>query len=199
MNAADALISALRRHNGHASSPELQSQLGVSQPTVSRLLAPLLASGLVVKVGAARAQRYLLPREVPGVGRQLLIHQVQPEGTLQVFGTLYPLVGGGFWMDEADKIHGQSAFHPSLPWFLMDTRPQGFLGRAFAQMHSDLALPPYLAHWSDDHILLALVGAGEDLPGNLLIGSASLDRYSNRESKCGFLNDLEVVCKSVDQ
>jgi HipA-like C-terminal domain len=177
MNSTDPLISALRRHNGYASSPELQSQLAVSQPTVSRLLAPLLASGLVVKVGAARAQRYLLPRDVPGVGRQLLIHQVQPEGALQVFGMLYPLVGGGFWMDEADKTHGQSAFHPSVPWFLMDTRPQGFLGRAFAQAHADLDLPSHMAHWSDDQILLALVRAGEDLPGNLLIGGASLDRY----------------------
>jgi hypothetical protein len=177
MDLADTLIATLRRHNGHATSPELQAQLGVSQPTVSRLLAPLLASGQVVKVGAARAQRYLLPRDVPGVGRQVLIHQVLASGELQNFGTLYPLSGGGFWMDEADKAHGRSEFHPSLPWFLMDTRPQGFLGRAFAQAHAELALPSHLAHWSDDHILLALVHAGEDLPGNLLIGSASLDRY----------------------
>jgi len=173
----DSLLAALRRHNGHANSPELQARLGVSQPTVSRLLAPLLASGQVIKVGAARAQRYLLPRDVPGVGRQVLIHQVLPSGEVQRFGTLYPLVGGGFWMDEVDKQHGQSEFHPSLPWFLMDTRPQGFLGRAFTQAHPKLNLPPHLAHWSDDHILLALVRAGEDLPGNLLVGSASLDRY----------------------
>ncbi len=173
----DPLIAALRRHNGHASSPELQARLGVSQPTVSRLLAPLLAAGQVVKVGAARAQRYLLPRDVPGVGRRVLIHQVLPSGEVQRFGTLYPLVGGGFWMDETDKVHGQSAFHPSLPWFLMDTRPQGFLGRGFAQAHAELGLPPHLTYWSDDHILLALVRAGEDLPGNLLVGSASLDRY----------------------
>lgn len=177
MTTADSLIAALRRHNGHASSPELQQQLGVSQPTVSRLLAPLLALGQVVKVGAARAQRYLLPRDVPGVGRQISIHQVPASGEPQRLGTLYPLAGGGFWMDEVDKVHGQSAFHPSLPWFLMDTRPQGFMGRAFLQTHPDLALPPHLAHWNDDHILLALVRAGEDLPGNLLVGAASLDRY----------------------
>jgi hypothetical protein len=102
---------------------------------------------------------------------------VLPSGELQNFGTLYPLAGGGFWMEEVDKAHGRSEFHLSLPWFLMDTRPQGFLGRAFAQAHAELALPSHLAHWSDDHILLALVRAGEDLPGNLLIGSASLDRY----------------------
>lgn len=177
MNPADALMAGLRSQDGHASARELQARLGVSQPTVSRLLAPLLASGQVVKVGAARAQRYLLPREVPGVGCQVPIHQVLPSGEVQRFGTLYPLVGGGFWMDEADKAHGQSAFHSSLPWFLMDTRPQGFLGRAFAQAHPELPLPAQLAYWSDDHILLALVRAGEDLPGNLLVGNASLDRY----------------------
>lgn len=194
MTDAENLIAALRRQNGHASSPELQAQLGVSQPTVSRLLAPLLATGQVVKVGAARAQRYLLSRDVPGVGRQVLIHQVQPGGELQVFGTLYPLIGGGFWMEEADKSHGQSAFHPSLPWFLMDTRPQGFLGRAFVQAHPDLALPSHLAHWSDEHILLALVCAGEDLPGNLLVGAASLDRYLARplgQSATAVVNDPE--------
>lgn len=173
----DPVIAALQRHNGHASSPELQERLGVSQPTASRLLAPLLASGQVVKVGAARAQRYLLPRDVPGVGRHLFIHQVLPGGDLQRFGTLYPLVGGGFWMDEEDKVHGRSEFHASLPWFLMDSRPQGFLGRGFAQAHAELALPPHLAHWSDEHILLALVRAGEDVSGNLLVGAASLDRY----------------------
>ena len=33
----------------------------------------------------------------------------------------------------------------------------------------------------------------------VLCASGELCWYSNRESKCGFLNDLEVVCKSVDQ
>ena len=91
----------------------------------------MLATGQVVKVGAARAQRYLLPRDIAGIGKQVLVHQVQPSGDLQRLGTLYPLVGGGFWMEEDDKVHGQSAYHDSIPWFLMDTRPQGFLGRAF--------------------------------------------------------------------
>ena len=194
MASTNTLISALRRHNGHASSSDLQTQLGTSQSTVSRLLAPLLSSGQVVKVGAARAQRYLLLRDVPGVGRQVLIHQVHSDGEVQGFGTLYPLAGGGFWMEEADKSHGQSAFHPSLPWFLMDTRPQGFLGRAFVQVHPDLALPSHLAHWRDEHILLALVCAGEDLPGNLLVGAASLDRYLARplgQSATPVVNDPE--------
>ncbi|HEX5737811.1 MAG TPA: type II toxin-antitoxin system HipA family toxin YjjJ [Hydrogenophaga sp.] len=172
-----ALLSALRSQGGHATSSDLQQRLGVSQPTVSRALSPALASGLVVKVGAGRSQRYLLPRTVEGVGSLVLIHAIQADGTLAPFGTLYPLNPGGYWMDEIDKIHGQSAFHESLPWFLYDMRPQGFLGRAFAGQHPGLHLPPQLLHWSDDHILKALVNAGEDLPGNLLLGASAFDRY----------------------
>ena len=174
-----SLLGALRQAGGHATSPQLQAALRVSQPTVSRALRPLLASGAVVKVGAGRAQRYLLPREVEGAGRQVAVHEVTPEGALRPFGTLYPLAGGGFWMDEADKAHGSSAFHDSLPWFLYDMRPQGFLGRGFAAAHPALSLPANLQHWSDDHILKALVNAGEDLPGNLILGAAAFDRFLN--------------------
>ncbi len=171
------LLASLRQMGGSASSPDLQARLGVSQPTVSRLLAPLLADGQVVAVGAARARRYLLLREVPGVGRQVPVHAVQPDGSVGFFGTLYPLAPDGFWMDEADREHGQSARHDSLPWFLYDMRPQGFLGRGFVGRHTALQLPANLSHWSDDHILKALVNAGEDLPGNLLVGAAAFDRF----------------------
>jgi uncharacterized membrane protein len=68
---ADATLQALRRQGGVLSSAELQAQLGVSQPTVSRVLKPLVQSGQVRKVGAARSQRYVLPRSVPGVGSQV--------------------------------------------------------------------------------------------------------------------------------
>ena len=46
-------LQALRRQGGVASSAGLQEALGVSQPTVSRALAPLIQSGQVRKVGAA--------------------------------------------------------------------------------------------------------------------------------------------------
>ena len=54
------ILQALRRQGGVLSSAELQEQLGASQPTVSRALAPLIQSGQVQKVGAARAQRDMI-------------------------------------------------------------------------------------------------------------------------------------------
>jgi hypothetical protein len=183
------LLTALRQAGGHATSAQLQATLGVSQPTVSRALRPLLASGAVIKVGAARGQRYLLPRSVQGISARIPVTEIQPSGEARPFGSLIPLAGGGFWMEEAQ---GQSAFHDSLPWFLYDMRPQGFLGRGFAQAHPALNLPNNLQHWSDDHILQALVNAGEDQPGNLIVGAAAFDRYTARLDAKAEMTDPEA-------
>lgn len=170
----DALLQCLRRQHGVATSAELAAALGVSQPTVSRALAPLLQSGQVRKVGAARSQRYLLPRRVQGVGDEVLLMRVDTHGRPGPFGRMVPLHGGAFWVDEED---GVSELHDSLPWFLSDMRPQGFMGRNFAHTHPELELPGDPRHWSDDDVLRALALGGEDLPGNLLVGSASLQRF----------------------
>lgn len=65
--------------------------LGVSQPTVSRTLAPLVRAGRVRKVGAARSQRYLLPRVVAGVGADIPIMRVDTAGVPAPFGTAWCL------------------------------------------------------------------------------------------------------------
>lgn len=169
-----SLLDALHALGGMATSAELQARLGVSQPTVSRALAPLLRSGQVLKVGAARSQRYLLPRHIEGVGSDVPLMRVDAQGKASPFGHMVPLRGGRFWVDEVD---GLSELHAGLPWFLQDMRPQGFMGRTFAQAHPELQLPGDLRHWSDDDVLKALVQAGDDLPGNLIVGQAAFQRF----------------------
>lgn len=73
-------LQALRRQGSVLSSAELQAVLGVSQPTVSRALSPLIQSGQVQKVGAARSQRYVLARTVPGVGREVRVMRIDALG-----------------------------------------------------------------------------------------------------------------------
>ena len=167
-------LQALRRQGGVVSSAELQEGLGVSQPTVSRALAPLIQSGQVQKVGAARSQRYVLPRTVPGVGREVAVMRVNAQGQASPFARMVPLEGGAFWVDEAD---GVSARHGSLPWFLDDMRPQGFMGRTFAHAHPELQLGGDPRHWSDDDVLRALTLFGDDLPGNLILGEPAFERF----------------------
>lgn len=167
-------LNALRRQGGVLTSAELQELLGVSQPTVSRALAPLIQAGQVQKVGAARSQRYVLPRTVPGVGSEVLVMRIDAQGRPSPFARLVPLEGGAFWVDEAD---GVSARHDGLPWFLDDMRPQGFMGRTFAHAHPELQLGHDPGHWSDDDVLRAMTLYGDDLPGNLIMGEAAFQRF----------------------
>ena len=74
------ILQAMMRQGGVLSSAELQVQLGVSQPTVSRAMAPLIHSGQVQKVGAARKQRYVLPRTVRDVGRSIPVMRIDAQG-----------------------------------------------------------------------------------------------------------------------
>jgi hypothetical protein len=173
-NLSIKILQALRRQGGVLSSAELQEQLGASQPTVSRALAPLIQAGQVQKVGAARSQRYVLPRAVPGVGREVPIMRVDTHGQPSPFGRMVPLAGGAVWIDEVD---GVSAQHGGLPWFLDDMRPQGFMGRAFAHAHPELQLGHDPRHWNDDDVLRALALFGDDLPGNLIVGEAAFQRF----------------------
>lgn len=168
-------LQALRRQGGVLSSAELQELLGISQPSVSRALAPLLASGQVRKVGAARKQRYVLVRQVAGVGTEVALARIDSQGQPSPFGRMLALAGGGFWVDEADGVSEQ---HDGLPWFLDDMRPQGFIGRTFAHNHPALQLGGDPRQWSEDDVLRALTLCGEDQPGNLVVGSASIERFA---------------------
>ncbi len=169
-----AILQALRRQGGALSSAELQTQLGVSQPTVSRALAPLLQSGEVHKVGAARKQRYVLPRTVRDVGRSVPVVRIGPQGQPRPFARMVPLASGAVWVDEED---GLSKRFDGLPWFLDDMRPQGFMGRTFAHTHPELQLGNDPRYWSDDDVLRALALCGDDLPGNLVVGEAAIARF----------------------
>ncbi len=196
---ADNILQALRRQGGVATSAALVAELGVSQPTVSRALMPLVRAGRVRKVGAARSQRYLLPRVVAGVGADIPIMRVDTAGVPAPFGRMVPLPGGAFWVEEED---GVSERHDGLPWFLADMRPQGFMGRNFAQLHPELQLPQDPRHWSDDDMLRALALRGEDLPGNLLVGNASLERFhtlGQRLARAASADDYPALARSALQ
>ena len=167
-------LQTLRQRGGVVTAAELKDALGVSQPTVSRALAPLIQSGQVQKVGAARSQRYVLPRQVAGIGRDVPIMRIDAQGRPAPFGRMVLLEGGGIWIDEED---GVSMLHDGLPWFLEDMRPQGFMGRTFAHDHPELQLAADPGHWSDDDVLRAMVLFGDDLPGNLVVGEPAFERF----------------------
>lgn len=196
---ADLVVNALRSQGGVATSAELQAQLGVSQPTISRALTPLIASGEVRSLGAARSRRYLLPRNVDGVGREVPIMRVDAQGVVTPLGRMVPLPGGRFWVDEAD---GVSQLHDDLPWFLNDMRPQGFMGRTFAAAHPELQLAADPRRWSADDALKAMAVYGDDLPGNLIVGEQAFERYhslAQRASRVDSWRDYPALAEAAMQ
>jgi hypothetical protein len=167
-------LQAIRQRGSVASATELQAALSVSQPTVSRVLATLIQSGQVLKVGSTRQQRYVVPRTVSGVGQAVSVMRVDAHGQASTFARMVLLEGGGVWMDEAT---GVSRKHDGLPWFLDDMRPQGFMGRTFAHEHPELLLGTDPRKWTDNDVLRALALVGDDLPGNLIVGDTAFARF----------------------
>lgn len=160
---------------GPKTAKELIALLGISQPTLSRVLVAL--GEQIVTMGRGRATRYARPRLVRGFSGRFPAYRIGEDGSVRMIGTMQALVGGGYWWLAADG-DSESRYFDHLPWFVQDMRPDGFIGRAFAQRHNrDLGLPEKLGEWNDDDLLLALTRRGEDHIGNLLLGDESLERY----------------------
>jgi len=86
-------------------------------------------------------------------------------------------LAGDFWLMEFigdDPLYSlglNNGISEGWPWFLDELRPQGFMGRAFAQTHHrQLGAPADLNRWGSDQFLLASYIFGDDLPGNLMVG-----------------------------
>ncbi len=160
-------------------SVALQQQLGVSQPTASRMLARLGVEAL--RMGKGRSARYLLSRSVDGVGSEVPVYQVDSSGDAARVATLRPVLRRGFLLETqalvALSVEDDGLYDQGLPFFLSDLRPQGFLGRQFSRANPGLGLPDELNRWTDDDVLRSLVLRGEDFPGNLLLGDA-FDRWA---------------------
>lgn len=171
MPSHDAAVRELLAR-GPLSSRALQQALGLSQPTVSRALAALGAEVLVL--GRGRSSFYSLRDTWPELP-QLPVRRVDEAGRLHELGELLPLRPQGFALREpGGGLHTSDG----LPWWLADLRPQGFLGRAFAQRHAAvLGLPADVATWSDRQVLRALAAQGHDAVGNLLIGDVARAQF----------------------
>lgn len=175
MSTEQKLLSILRVE-GPMSPATLMSRLNLSQPTLFRAVQS--HSETILALGARRNRRLAALRNIRNRGSVFPILVVSPEGDLQSLGTLIALYPTSFAF-LPDATPTQPLFYSSLPFFLDDLRPQGFLGRAFAQNHTDLMLPPRILDWGSDDILECIALRGEDLPGNLLVGAESFIRFQS--------------------
>ncbi len=126
-----------------------------------------------MRLGRTRATRYARSRSVRGLAVEIPIRRIHPDGSAVRMGSLWPLAARRhLWLRDGEEI-----LFEGIPPFVDDMRPQGFLGRRFAERYPELELPSRLQDWSADDTLWALSQRGEDTVGDLILGDASFDRW----------------------
>lgn len=169
---AEAVIRTLS--SGPHTSRQISEHLGMSQPTVSRVLSAL--GHEVVRLGAGKSTQYVIRDRARGL-EDIPVYRVSIEGTIRGLGSLIPVKPGpdAFVFIQTD---GKACFFDGLPWWLDDMRPQGFLGRAYASRYGrSLGFPDDCRLWSGSQTLRSLLAHGHEGIGNLLLGDYAKDLF----------------------
>jgi hypothetical protein len=175
-------LAPLIRARGPVSATELAAALRVNRTTIARALPDFGVE--LVTLGATRSTRYLLRRGIRNIGSRWPVFRIGEDGRATEWAELEALHERSWrvnWAGAPPEWAGifteENGLWSGFPFFLSDLRPQGFLGRLIAGRISRLLLlPDDLRHWSDDDVLVYLHAAGEDLPGNLVLGEEGLRR-----------------------
>jgi len=181
---------ALRPHllAGPVQAGELTQSLGISRPTL--LDAYRREQATVLRYGRGRNTWYAARERFPQLGTDHFpVFRVNESGVIVEAGELVTLAGNhSIWLPDMEVVFG-------LPTEMQDVAPKGFLGRTFARNNLELDLPDDVNRWSDNHVLIAISRRGEDLPGNLVIGGESFDRYQQLDYPVHTIDDLEELAK----
>ncbi|CNH31369.1 type II toxin-antitoxin system HipA family toxin YjjJ [Yersinia pekkanenii] len=159
---------------GPTTANSLAQALATSQSTISRQLTALKER--VLKIGKGKSTHYALLRSVAGVG-EFPLYRIDGEGNASHFAHLYPIYPAEMCcVHQLDDDTWQQ--FDSLPWYLADMRPQGFLGRIWGKSVAEpLQLDRDIRGWNEEHILIALSRMADDVNGNILLGQESYQHW----------------------
>ena len=198
--ARDQLIQLLRRKPG-AKAADLALAANVSLPTMHRMLKESGPDG--VRIGKAGQTCYYLRRALKGFKGDIPVYAVDTAGKAAQTGSIKLLEPQGTWLDVAAMgwpVDGEFAlgvWPHGLPYPLQDMRPQGFLGRLFAQSQARaLGVAPNPKEWSDNDVLHILLQPGFDASGNLIIGDSALQTWLDAKAQSLTLLTPQMLARS---
>ena len=172
---------------GPSTSKEIQAAIGLSQSTVSRMLKKM--GDRIVQLSDGRSVRYAATCNAFGGNDKLQIGMIDESGKNRLVAYLRPLNCGKFFLEPVVKNcpplllgEGRTGLYEDLPYFLLDLRPQGFLGRLIAKGISRQSedFPDNPKAWNTDHIGRYLISNGDDLPGNFIFGEQQFLRVRRK-------------------
>lgn len=167
--------------SGARTSKEIQALTSRSQASVSKLIRQ---NSNIIQLPGKRPHSYALTRPAFGADDTIPIATVDANGKTVPRAMLRPLRPQRY---IAVLLSGASALlagesntglFDTLPYYLDDARPQGFLGRLIAQQLSaqsdEFSDEP--DDWSDDQVGRYLISNGDDLPGDMVFGFSMMNR-----------------------
>lgn len=202
-----------RLQGGSQTGQDICRQMGVSRPTLSRLMDDCREAypGFLCQIGSARSTRYAWTVSVvdhPNRPWAVPVYEVTPSGHVQTFGMLTVLHADEYLFTPESAETARRfprgwirAHYEGIPWFLQDVRPQGYLGRTLAQSlfldRGDVGasvslqgLPEHVHQWNDAQVLRVISRAGNDPPGCFVVSDASADRIvREREARSILVED----------
>lgn len=162
---------------------------GINRSTLNRIISQIDAE--VIHRGGSRRTRYALRRDLRGRQAPMPLYRVDISGAGHLVGQLDLTAPEGSaltfsepfaWpLDDDDLM--RDGWFDSLPYPLLDMRPQGFLGRNFAHRYwQQLDVPENLTAWSDDDIIEVLTTYGHDQGGDLILGDRAYQQHLDDRS-----------------
>ncbi len=198
--ARDQLNQLLRRKPGAKAADLAQTTL-VSLPTMHRILKEMDAE--VVRVGKAGNTCYYLRRALKGLTGDIPVYAVDAVGNVAQTASLKLLERHGTWLDvvamgwPVDDEFALGVWPEGLPYPLQDMRPQGFLGRLFAQREAKaLGVSDNPKEWDDNDVLHVLLQRGDDVSGNLIIGDTALQMWLDAKAQNPSLLTPQALARS---
>ncbi|WDP90816.1 MAG: type II toxin-antitoxin system HipA family toxin YjjJ [Desulfobacter sp.] len=180
-----SIIEYLER--GPSTSKEIQAATGLSQSTVSRMLKK--TADRIVQIQDGRSVRYAATCNAFGGNDKLPLNMIDHFGTKSLIAYLRPLNCGQFFVELINDefsflLKGESGtgLYDDLPYFLLDLKPQGFLGRQIAKRIAEQSedFPPDPKMWNTNHVGRYLISNGDDLPGNFILGEQTILRVQRK-------------------
>ncbi len=169
---------------GALTSSQLQAELAVSQPTLSRLVAR--AGSQVLRIGQARATMYALSRPIFDADGAIPVYAIDEKGQPQQLANLHGIGNEQFYIETPStdrwlKGDAGNGIYPSLPYMLDDLRPEGFMGKLVAHNYAvRRGYPDDAKYWSAQQVGQYLLQDGFDLSGHLILGGAALHDFQHR-------------------
>lgn len=189
-NVMSQLLQLLRSETS-LSARELCAALSVSQATISRHIRTAIAEGDVLALGEGRKTRYALKRSIAEVGWNIPVYAIGSDGHERHLADLWAVGARGFYVHAVAPCI-ESGTYESLPYWLNDLRPAGFLGHLIPRRLTDY--PADIRLWSDDTCIHYLCHHGWDSVGNIMLGEPAYKLY-----KRAVLADVSAIREGTEE